>query len=194
MPIQPLLQVEAALLRRQLPDLLLRPGMTLAARVMEREGRLGILMLAGRPLVAELPDEVSTGDKLKLLVQDTRGEKVVMKLVPDDAMAPAAHPALPLPGGVTARIKVDERDPGRDGDPEHASVTLVYEGEAIGSIGLRIELVPGGVVVNAELAAGEPYEIAADGADALRAGLQAATGRAAEVRVRPRHEPLDVYA
>ena len=35
MSVQPLLQVEAALLRRQLPDLLLRPGMTLAARVTE---------------------------------------------------------------------------------------------------------------------------------------------------------------
>src|SRR5437660_332572 len=68
-PIQPLLQVEAALIRRQLPDLLLRPGMTFAARVAERTAGRGIIVLAGAPLVAELPDEVQAGDKLRLLVQ-----------------------------------------------------------------------------------------------------------------------------
>ena len=86
MSVAPVLQLEAALLRRQLPDLLLRPGMTLFARVAEREGKHGIIVLAGSPLVAELPDEVQAGDKLRLLVQDTRGERVAMKLVPDEVV------------------------------------------------------------------------------------------------------------
>jgi hypothetical protein len=194
MPIQPLLQIEAALLRRQMPDLLLRPGMTLAARVAERFGPRGIIVLAGTPLVAELPSEVSTGDKLKLMVQETRGEKVVMKLVQDQPAGPPVNPALGLPGGLTARIAVTEREAKRaDGGEDHAAISLVYEGEALGSVSLRLQLAPGAVGVVAELPAGEPYELAADEADVLRSRVEAATGRKVSVTVRPRHEPLDVY-
>ena len=53
-----LLRVEAALLRAQLPELVLRPGMTLPARVMERLGEMGLLLLAGTPLSAQLHDEL----------------------------------------------------------------------------------------------------------------------------------------
>src|SRR4051794_17103615 len=74
MSIQPLLQVDAAFFRRQMPDLILREGSTLAARVAERHGRHGLITLAGTPLLAELPDGVKTGDTLRLLVADTRGE------------------------------------------------------------------------------------------------------------------------
>src|SRR3954464_9759699 len=55
MSVAPVLQLEAALLRRQMPDLLLRPGMTLFARVAEREGRHGIIVLAGSPSFAAVP-------------------------------------------------------------------------------------------------------------------------------------------
>ena len=47
--------VDPALLRVEMPELVLRPGMTLAARVAERSGSRGILMLAGHPLSAQLP-------------------------------------------------------------------------------------------------------------------------------------------
>ena len=112
MSVAPVLQLEAALLRRQLPDLLLRPGMTLFARVAEREGRHGIIVLAGSPLVAELPDEVQVGDKLRLLVEDTRGERVAMKLVQEQPTAAPHTPTigLPLPDGTHARITMDEQD------------------------------------------------------------------------------------
>src|SRR5436853_4657813 len=135
MTVAPVLQLEAALLRRQMPDLLLRPGMTLFARVAEREGRHGIIVLAGSPLVAELPDEVQVGDKLRLLVQDTRGDRVAMKLVQEEPAAPAQTPVigLPLPDGSQARIHVDD-DEGADGsaadDPEHASISIGYESPA----------------------------------------------------------------
>src|SRR5919206_3676554 len=125
MSIAPVLQLEAALIRRQLPDLLLRPGMTLFARVAEREGRHGIIVLARPPLVAELPDEVQVGDKLRLLVQDTRGERVAMKLVQEQPTAPVQTPVigLPLPDGSQARIQVDDEEAdSADDDPEHASI------------------------------------------------------------------------
>src|SRR5919112_2938192 len=97
MSVAPLLQLEAALLRRQMPDLLLRPGMTLYARVSERQGQHGIIVLAGSPLVAQLPDSVAAGDKLRLLVEDTRGERVTMKLVQEQPAAPPGSAAVAVP-------------------------------------------------------------------------------------------------
>jgi|SRR5436190_7563490 len=197
MSVAPVLQLEAALLRRQLPDLLLRPGMTLFARVAEREGRHGIIVLAGSPLVAELPDEVQAGDTLRLLVQDTRGDRVAMKLIQEQPAAAPQTPviALPLPDGTQARIHVeDEADERAGDDPEHASISIGYESPALGQVGFVLSLAPGAVVVRAELAAGEPFDLASDAADELRSRLSAATGRAAEVTVVPRRQPLDLYA
>src|SRR4051794_40278351 len=195
MTVAPVLQLEAALLRRQMPDLLLRPGMTLFARVAEREGRHGIIVLAGSPLVAELPDEGQVGDKLRLLVQDTRGERVAMKLVQGQ---PAAAPqtavvGLPLPDGSEARLAVEEREADPD-DPENASISISYDSPALGAVGFNLSVAPGAVSVRAELAAGEPFELASEAAEELKARLAEATGRTASVTVVPRREPLDLYA
>jgi hypothetical protein len=198
MSVAPLLQLEAALLRRQMPDLLLRPGMTLFARVSERQGQHGIIILAGSPLVAQLPDAVQAGDKLRLLVEDTRGDRVTMKLVQEQPAPPPQNPSigLPLPDGTHARLAVDDQDEhgegGRD-DSEHASISISYQSPSLGPVGLVLSLVPGGVRVQAELAAGRPYELADAAADELREGLAAATGRVAEVTVTPRRQPLDLY-
>jgi hypothetical protein len=198
MSVAPVLQLEAALLRRQLPDLLLRPGMTLFARVAEREGRHGIIVLAGSPLVAELPDEVQVGDKLRLLVQDTRGDQVAMKLIQEQPAAAPQTPVvgLPLPDGTQARIHVDDEEAGGadDDDPEHASISIGYDSPALGAVGFVLSLAPGAVTVRAELSAGAPFELASEAADELRSRLSEATGRAAEVTVGPRREPLDLYA
>ena len=197
MSIAPVLQLEASLIRRQLPDLLLRPGMTLFARVAEREGRHGIIVLAGSPLVAELPDEVQVGDKLRLLVQDTEGERVAMKLIQEQPAAAPQTPVvgLPLPDGSQARIHVDEDESeASPDDPEHASISIGYESPALGQIGFVLSLAPGAVSARAEVAAGDVFELASDAADALRARLAEATGRSAEVTVIPRRQPLDLYA
>src|SRR4051812_10749877 len=97
-----LLRVEAALLRAQLPELVLRPGMTLPARVMERQGQMGLLLLAGTPLSAQLPDDLKAGDRLRLRIEDV-GEQVVLRTVERPGAQPAATPppvlALPLPNG-----------------------------------------------------------------------------------------------
>jgi hypothetical protein len=197
MTVAPVLQLEAALLRRQMPDLLLRPGMTLFARVAEREGRHGIIVLAGSPLVAELPDEVQVGDKLRLLVQDTRGERVAMRLVQEQPASPPSSPlvGLPLPDGSYARLSVEQRDEGGgDEDPEHASITIHYSAPALGQVGFVLSLAPGAVSARAELAVGAAFDLASEAADELRTRLAEATGRAAQVTVVPRREPLDLYA
>src|SRR3954469_9148446 len=196
MSVAPVLQLEAALLRRQMPVLLLRPGMTLFARVAEREGRHGIIVLAGSPLVAELPDEVQVGDTLRLLVQDTRGERVAMKLVQEQPTAPPQTPVvgLPMPDGSQARLTVEEREASADDSPETASITISYAAPALGLVGFKLSLAPGAVSVQAELAAGQPCRPGSEAGDALRERLAEATGRVASVTVVPRREPLDLYA
>jgi hypothetical protein len=197
--VAPLLQVEAAFFRRQMPDLILREGSTLAARVAEREGKHGIITLAGIPLLAELPDGVKTGDTLTLLVADTRGEKVVMRLVQDQAAEQTPAPTINLtqPDGSQARLTVDEdgtQEEGRGRDREQAGISLTYETPRLGRVGLRVEIAPGQVRVRAEVTAGRIYELADDASDALRSSLSAMTGRAAEVTVVPRRDRIDAYA
>src|SRR5436305_9126628 len=198
MSVAPVLQLEAALLRRQLPDLLLRPGMTLFARVAEREGRHGIIVLAGSPLVAELPDEVQVGDKLRLLVQDTRGDRVAMKLVEEQPSAPVQTPVvgLPLPDGSQARIHIDEEEgsDSADDDPEHASISITYESPALGAMGFALSLAPGAVAVRAELAAGSAFDLASEAEDELKERLAEAGGRARSVTVVARRDALALYA
>ncbi len=198
MSVTPLLQLEAALLRRQMPDLLLKPGMTLFARVADRQGRHGIIVLAGSPLVAQLPDSVQAGDKLRLLVEDTRGERVTMKLVPDQptTQAQTAAVGLPMPDGTQARFTVEDKEGEGTSDEsqENASIVISYESPALGNVGMMLSIVPGGVSVQASLPAGRPAELAEEAADELRARLAEVTGRQAEVTVVPRREPLDLYA
>src|SRR4051794_37750038 len=194
MSVAPLLQIEAALIRRQMPDLLLRPGMTLFARVSERSGQHGIIMLAGSPLVAQLPDEVGVGDKLRLLVEDTRGERVTMKLVNEQPVAPPTNPAvsLPLPGG-DASVRADEREADPD-DPEHASISLTYDSPALGAVGLVLSLAPGAVSVRAEMAAGDAFELGSSAAERLRERLAGGAGRGADGAGGPRRGPGGLHA
>jgi hypothetical protein len=198
MSIEAALQIEAALIRRQAPDLLLREGQTFAARVAERSGARGIIVLAGSPLLAELPDSVQTGDKLRLLVAETKGEKVLMKLVPEQAaQAPSqATISIALPGGGHVHIEVDQdaQGGGEGSDAENASIALTYDSPELGTLGLRLALAPGALTVLAEAARGRAYEIADDASDALRRRLETMTGRATQVSVVPRHESIDAYA
>jgi hypothetical protein len=73
-------------------------------------------------------------------------------------------------------------------------VALSFHSEALGRLDLRIEVAGSRVSAAIEAAAGRAYELADAAANRLHAGLHARTGLDAEVRVRPRREPLDVYA
>src|SRR3954465_8186508 len=119
------LRVQAALLRATMPELVLRPGLMLPARVLERAGRHGILLLAGTPLSAELPDELHAGARLRLRVEEVGPDRVVLRAV-DTPAGPAAQPpphappdlALALPGGHQAEVRVTERAREDRGDRE----------------------------------------------------------------------------
>jgi hypothetical protein len=187
-----LLRVEAALLRSQLPDLVLRPGMTLPARVMERHGQMGLLLLAGTPLSAQLPDELQAGDRLRLRVEDV-GEQVVLRTVDTPAQSAAQQAAqtlppevaLPLPNGQEAGIRVTEQAAERGGEDDPVTVALDYDSPALGTLDLRLVQQPrgAGIQVTIGAMAGAPEDRARAAAEELRAALADATGLPATVRV-----------
>src|SRR3954463_3750790 len=199
-----LLRVEAALLRAQLPELTLRPGVTLPARVMERHGQMGLLLLAGTPLAAQLPDELKAGGPLRARGAGRRahglapgggdvGERVVRRTVETPSSQQAQQSqhavppevALPLPGGRQAEIRVTEQAAEGRGDDEAATVALDYDSPALGKLDLRLVQQPGGagIQVTVGAMAGAPEERARAAAEELRAALAGATGLPATVRV-----------
>lgn len=195
-----LLRVQAALLRAQLPELVLRPGMTLPARVMERHGRMGVLLLAGTPLSAQLPDELKAGDRLRLRVEDV-GEQVVLRTVesPAQQQTQALVPALgvPLPNGGRAELRVTEQA-GEGGADEPLTVALDYDSPALGRLDMRLVQQPGGagLLVTVGVAVGAPEERVRGAAEDLRRALADATGLPATVRVvgRTPKPRVDLYA
>jgi hypothetical protein len=191
-----MLRVEAALLRNLLPDLMLREGMRVVASVAERAGEKGIIVLAGTPLAAQLPDDVQVGDVLRLVVDESTPDRVVLRIADSTAQAPVAPPvAVPLPGGATARIVVDERDAARGESREHHEVRLTYASATLGPLELHLALAgPEAVRVNVRARVGEPFELAERHAGELAEAIGAATGKPAQVSVSPRRDPLDVYA
>jgi hypothetical protein len=184
------------MLRAEIPDLVLRPGMTLAARVAERHGNRGLLMIANAALAAELPEQVKAGDRLRLRVTEASAERVVMQLVDEGAAAqqqPAAVP-VPLPGGLAAQLQVDEREgEGRRGG-EQAAVAITYRSPQLGAIDFRLALEGGSLTAHVKAAIGAPYELAREQGEALRDELGRATGKPVQLTIVPRHDPLDVYA
>jgi hypothetical protein len=193
--VNPIAVVDAALLRAEMPDLVLRPGHSVVARVASRnEGpppQLGVLVLAGVPLRASLPEGVKAGETLKLTVTEVSPERVVMRMD-----IPAAVPLAPPPAQAPpARVGSDEaprRRRGAGGD--EATVALRFETPALGRLDLRVELTSGAVRATVGAVPGRSFDLAEGGSGALRDALAAKTARQASVQVVPRREPLDLYA
>ncbi|MGH2897565.1 MAG: hypothetical protein ACRDMZ_02750 [Solirubrobacteraceae bacterium] len=195
-----LLRVEAAMLRALLPDLVLREGMRVVASVAERLGQRGIIVLAGTPLAAQLPDHVQAGDVLRLIVSEISSERIVLRIADaqEAAPAPAAGVPVPLAEGMQARIAVAERyaDGARRGlDGERQEVRLTFSSVRLGAIDLHLELAGEEALrINVRARAGGPFELAERHASELVQAVAGATGKAVQVLVSPRHEPFDAYA
>jgi hypothetical protein len=182
--------IDPAMLKAELPQLVLRPGMTLAARVAETHGTRGLLMIANSALAAELPDGVRAGDTLKLRVQEASSDRIVMRMETD---APQV-PMIPLPGGQPAHLEVNEREGEGRRSGEQAAVAITYRSPALGAIDFRLALEGGAVTAHVRAREGAPFELAQAQAAALREALNQATGKAVQLTLTPRHDPLDVYA
>jgi hypothetical protein len=198
--MQPL-AVDLVLLRAGAPDVALTPGRSLMARVLERgPSNVGIINLAGAILTAELPAHVQAGDRLRLVVRETTGDRVIFGVAPPLAQQPAqpglvppapAEVRWPLDGGSLALL---EREAGAGAGDAAGSITLRWEAPALGPVQLRIALDGGGVRAQVTLAPGLPLELGERAAAALRARLAHTTKRPATVVVGPLRRPVDLYA
>jgi hypothetical protein len=199
--VQPI-AVQLIMLQQAMPDVTLRLGQSLLARVAERHGEKGILMIAGQPLVAQLPEQVRAGDVLKLAVKDISSEQVVMQMhegkEAPQTTAAGQHASVPVPfpGGPPAQIVVDDKSAagGGRGEGDIAAIALTYESPSLGPINFRLGMDAANVVVDVRVAAGAPLELANAAADVLRDALSAATERVALVNVAPRPGSFDVSA
>ena len=190
--MEPVVAIKTLLLQTQLPDITLRPGTSVVGRVASRGEGHGVLVIAGIPLTATLPQEIGkTGETLRLSISDVTPERVTLRL--DEVVNPAAQP----PPAPADRPRVTVQDPPSRttvGGEERARVALSFQSPSLGRLDLRIELAGGRVSVGVEAPPGRPYELADAASPRLHDGLRARTGLEAAVEVTPRREPLDLYA
>jgi hypothetical protein len=191
--VDPVVALKTLLLQEAMPELVLRPGASVVARVASRGDQHGILVLAGVPLTAQLPEEAKAGATLRLKVTEVTPERVTMQLDGPPVLPPGAEP--PPQPDQHARVGVQEqpRRSLRDGE-EVASVVLAFHSAALGRLDLRIDLSAATVRVTVDTPAGEPHELAEAAAARLRDALEVRTEREASVHVRPRRDPVDLYA
>jgi hypothetical protein len=190
--VEPVVSVQTLLLRTQLPDVTLREGTSVVARVLSRGEHHGVLVIAGIPLTATLPEEVGrTGETLRLSVSEVTSDRVTLRL--DAVVNPAAQPPPPP----ADRPRVTVQDPPatvRVGGEERSRVALSFDSPALGRLDLQLEVAGGRVRVAVETPSGRPYELAEAASPRLHDGLQARTGLEPAVQIRPRRDPLDLYA
>jgi hypothetical protein len=190
--MEPVVGIQTLLLRAQLPDVTLRPGTSVVARVLSRGEHHGVLVIAGVPLSAQLPEAIGrTGETLRLTVSDVSAERVTLQL--DQVLNPAAQPPPPP----ADRPRVTVQDPPRTvraGGEERHSVALSFSSPALGRLDLRIEVAGTRVSAAVEAPAGRSFDLADAAAPRLQDGLHTRTGLEAAVQVTPRREPLDTYA
>jgi len=190
--MDPVIGIQTLLLRTQLPEVTLRPGTSIVARVLSRGDQHGVLVIAGIPLSAQLPEAIGkTGETLRLTVSDVTPDRVTLQL--DQVVNPNAQPA-PTPA---ERAKVAVREEARTvrvGGEERSTVALSFTSPALGRLDLRIELAGTRVSAAVEAPAGRSFALADAAAGRLQDGLHARTGLDAAVQVTARREPLDLYA
>jgi hypothetical protein len=183
--------ISAVLLRGLLPEIKLTPGTLVMGRVLDAR----TLNLAGVKLTAQLPPGVVEGQVLRLQVQEATGDRIHLKVVESPAAQQAAQAAAPpdvpadayqlaLPGGILARIHVQEREQaaGRKAGAPARSVVVRYESPTLGRLDVRLDDHSAAVHV----AAGEPTATVVAAAEALRDALARATGHPTQVTVHPR--------
>jgi hypothetical protein len=191
--------ISLVLLRGLLPDVKLTPGVVVQGRVLDAR----TLSIAGVRLQAQLPGDVVAGQVLRLRVEEASTERLHLRVV-DPATPQAAQRAdgapqvpadayqLALPGGILARIHVEEREAaGRRGGAGAAkSVVVRYDSPTLGRLDVRLDAQSAAVHVSG----GEPALTVAEAADALRDALARAAGAPVLVTVHPRDGTVDARA
>ncbi|HEX8085832.1 MAG TPA: hypothetical protein VF529_16185 [Solirubrobacteraceae bacterium] len=188
---------DLVLLRGLFTDTSLRPGTVLAAKILERDGPRGTLLLNGVRVPAQLPPELAAGAALRVRVTEATSERLLLQVLPPADPAASATPppptvGIPLPGG--ARFRVEEHEGGAGPDARgggRRSIALRFDSPALGRLDFLIDLEPEAATATVGVAAGAADTVRS-AANELRTGLAEATDRPATVRVEPRAESLDV--
>jgi hypothetical protein len=187
--------VAAVLLRAQLPDVSIREGASLMARVASRGESHAVIVIAGLAVTAELPPEIQTGATLKLKVKEVSADRVWLQIEPQGPNPAPVVAAGSAPLELRPHVQVQEgpaRRPGADGEPADV-VSLAFDSPTLGRIDLRLELRGEKLLAEVTTLAGRPHSVASGQAERLRANLEA-VGLEATVKVHPRHTPFDLYA
>lgn len=185
--------VAAALLREQMPDVTLRPGSTVVARVAATHEQRAVLVLAGVPLTAEVPPGLENGATLRLKVREVTPDRVTLQI--DQQTVTPQAPGGWDPHSQEPRVVVEEpphRGRGEDGDPADI-VSLSFTSPTLGRIDLRLELNGVRLLTDVTTAAGPATDLAQQSGERLRANLEG-KGLDATVRVRARRQSFDGYA
>lgn len=194
--------VDLLVLRGVFTDTALRPGVVLSARVLDRQGDRGTLLLNGVRVPAQLPAELAAGAALRVRVQESTPERLSLQVVPPGAPLAPADPgvaayALAMPGGAQAKLMVQpdaSGDEGGRGGGGRRSVTLRFDSPALGRLDFVIDLEAAAVSSAVHATTGAPAALAQEAAPELERALTAVTDRPAKVTVVPRGESLDVRA
>lgn len=194
--------VDLVVLRGLFTDTTLRAGMVLGARVLDRQGERGTLLLNGVRMQAKLPAELAAGDALRVRVQEASSERISLQVVPPGSPLTPGDPsvaayAMALPGGAQAQVMVDpeaSKEGSSGGDAGRRSVTLRFDSPALGRMDFVIDLEAGAVSGTVHVPEGSPAELARSAAPELEQALANTLDRPARVTVLPRGETLDVRA
>lgn len=188
------------------PDIKIVPGRAMMARVVAANpGGKGALAIAGFVIDAELPKDVRTGDDLRLVVREVTPERVLLSLSDDprtgpqlaQTQTPQPPPGVipvPVPHGGTLQVSERDAHGGRPGDGTTHSVALRYTTPSLGPVDLHFTIDAGALSLAVSVAPGPVLELARQDAENLRRALAEQLQRAVTVAVRPRREPLELYA
>jgi hypothetical protein len=190
--------ISVVLLRGLLPEVKLTPGTLVMARVLDPR----TLSVAGVKMTAQLPPGVVEGQVLRLRVEEASTDRIHLRIVeaPQQARAAEQAPQVPssayqlaLPGGVLARIHVEEREEAQrrtGGAGAARSVVVRYDSPTLGRLDVRLDAQSAAIHVSD----GDPALAVAEAAGALRDALAQAAGAPVQVTVHPRPETLTVQA
>jgi hypothetical protein len=177
--------VDLVLLRGLFADTALRPGLVLAAKVLERDGPRGLLLLNGVRVPAQLPPQLAAGDVLRVRVQEVTPERLALQVVPPDT--PATEPSapalgLPLPGGARFRVEPYGAPAPAGPSAQRRAVRLRFDSPALGPLDVLLEVDSDRAAATVHVATGAA-DVVGSAANELRDALASATGRRATVVV-----------
>jgi hypothetical protein len=184
--VEPVAVIRALLLQTAMPDLPLHEGSSFVARVASRgQDGAASLVVAGELLSATVPDEVQTGQTLRLTVAEVTPERVTLRMEPAQQQQPAAQAAPPPPPPAQQpRVRVEDRPDARRSAAGEEAVTIVLETPGLGTLRVRVATTPGSVSATVQVPPAALARAQAR-ADVLRSGLASQVGRPATVSVVP---------